>query len=247
MYYLNYFLEGIFPYLAILIFLVGTGYQMWRWLRIPVPLRVNLAPSKTTWRAVTGKISSEVLVFSSLFKSNRTFWVVVWIMHVCGLAILLGSHFFGVIAESLGMFANITLPLGRTIPYIAAVFSFPLLATLLIILFRRIVIKEVKRLSLLPDYFALILILVHVIDGVYMTYFTNFDVIEGMKWGVGLVTFHPYVVPDSWIFAAHCLTGFGLFLYFPFSKLFHPLGQITNQWTMTQKEVPLVEKGAVVK
>jgi len=36
-------------------------------------------------------------------------------------------------------------------------------------------------------------------------------------------------------------------MYFPFSKLFHPLGQVVNRWTFTQKEEPLVEKGAVVK
>jgi nitrate reductase gamma subunit len=68
-----------------------------------------------------------------------------------------------------------------------------------------------------------------------------------LKWSLGLATFQPHIVTGSWIFAVHCLTGFGLFLYFPFSKLFHPLGQVTNRWTMTQKEEPLVEKGAVVK
>jgi len=86
--------------------------------------------------------------------------------------------------------------------------------------FKRIAVKEVKRISLLADYFALGLILAHIIDGVYMTYFTEFDLQEGVKWGIGLVTFHPHIVQDSWIFAVHCLTGFGLFLYFPFSKLF---------------------------
>ena len=34
---------------------------------------------------------------------------------------------------------------------------------------------------------------------------------------------------------------------FPFSKLFHPLGQITNRWTMTQKEVELIAGGRIVR
>ena len=245
--YLYFFIEGIFPYMALLVFFAGTIYQLWRWFKIPVPLRINLAPAKTTWKAVTLKITAEVVVFLSLFRTDRTFWIVAWIMHVCGLAILIGSHTFGVIAEYGDYNSFYTIPLARTIPTIAALFSFPLIASLLYLLIKRLINKEILRITLFADYFALGLILAHVIDGVYMTYFTKFDLQEGVKWGIGLMTFRPYIIQDSWIFAVHCLTGFSLFLYFPFSKLFHPLGQIANRMTMTKKEEPLIEGGSAVK
>jgi nitrate reductase gamma subunit len=244
---LFYFLEGIFPYIASAIFVVGTLYRLRQWLKRPVPLRINLAPAKTTWKAVFGKIAAEVLIFISLFRNDKTLWAVAWIMHVCALVILIGSHTYGLVAESASMFTVYTLPLGRTIPYIAALFSFPLVAALLYFIFKRIVSPEVRRITIPTDYFALGLILVHIIGGIYMSFFTHLDLKDAIKWGLGLATFHPYIIPGSWIFAVHCLTGFSLFIYFPFSKLFHPLGQITNRWTMTQKETPLISGGAVVK
>ena len=244
---LFFFLEGIFPYIASGIFVIGTIYRLWQWFKRPVPLRINLAPAKTTWNGVTAKIAAEVLVFISLLRNDKTLWAVAWTMHVCGLVILVGSHLYGLMAESLSIFTIYTIPLGRTIPYIAALFSFPLVAALLFFLFKRILSRKVRRITIPTDYFALGLILAHISDGIYMSFFTHLDLTEAIKWGLGLATFHPYIIRGSWIFAVHCLTGFGLFLYFPFSKLFHPLGQITNRWTMTQKEQPLISGGAVVK
>ncbi len=84
-------------------------------------------------------------------------------------------------------------------------------------------------------------------NGTYMSFFMEVDMAEVMKWGLGLMTLQPHVVEGSWLFALHTATAFSLFIYFPFSKLFHPLGQITNRWTMTQKEEKLIAGGSVVK
>jgi len=244
---LYFFLEGIFPYIAILVFVAGSIFRLWQWLKRPVPLRINLEPAKTTWGGVFSKIAAEVLVFISLFRNDKALWTAAWIMHICGLAVLLGSHLLGIVDASLELYTPYTLPAGKTIIYIAAVLSFPLAGALLYLIFKRIFTREVRRISIFTDYVALGLILAHVGNGIYMSFFTETDMAEVMKWGMGLSTFQPHVVQGSWIFALHCFTAFSLFLYFPFSKLFHPLGQITNRWTMTQKEEPLIEKGAVVK
>lgn len=245
--YLYFFLEGVFPYLAVAVFVIGTIYRLWQWLKIPVPLRINLAPAKTTWKAVTGKIAAEVLLFVSLLRNDKTLWVFAWVMHVCGLVVLLGSHFLGLIDAGLGLWTPYRIPGGAAVLFIAACFSFPMVGAVLYFIFKRLFSREVRRITLPTDYFALILILVHVGNGIYMSFFTKLDMTEVMKWGMGLSTFQPYIIQNNWIFAFHCLTGFGLFMYFPFSKLFHPLGQVVNRWTFTQKEEPLVEKGAVVK
>ena len=247
MYNLLFFVEGIYPYIGFLVFVFGTTFRLWYWLKTPVPLNINLAPTKTTWKAVVGKIVAEVLLFISLLRNDKVLWVTAWGMHVCGLVVILASHFFGIIDASVKFYTPYTIPFSKTILYVAACFAFPLIGTLLIILFRRILTKEIRRISVPTDYVAISLILAHVFGGTYMSFFTKIDMNEVAAWGMGLFTFHPIVVEGSWIFAVHCTTCFTTIMYFPFSKLFHPLGQITNRWTMTQKEIELIAGGKVVK
>ncbi len=244
---LVYFVEGILPYIAILVFALGTIYKLWRWLKTPVPLRLALAPAKLTWRGVVGKIAAEVLLFISLLRSDKLLWVVAWTMHIFALVVLLGTHFFGLVDAGFDLWAGYNIPQGKAIIYVAAVFAFPLIATLLILLIKRALTRDIRRISIPTDYVAISLVLIHVINGTCMSFLTSVDMAEVMKWGLGLMTFQPHVVEGSWLFALHTTTAFALFIYFPFSKLFHPLGQITNRWTMTQKEEVLISGGSVVK
>lgn len=247
MYQILFFTEGILPYMGIVVLLLGTVYRLWYWIRIPVPLNINLAPSKTTWKAAVGKISAEVFLFISLLRNDRLLWIAVWVMHFCGLVVIVVSHLFGIIDASVDFYTPYNIPFSKTILYVAAFFAFPLIGTLLIILFRRILTKEIRRISIPTDYVAIALVLAHVFGGTYMSFFTEIDTNEVAAWGIGLLTFHPVIVKGSWIFAVHCATCFITFMYFPFSKLFHPLGQITNRWTMTQKEIELIAGGKVIK
>jgi len=247
MYGLLFFIEIVLFYIAVIVFGVGTVYRLWYWLQTPVPLRINLAPAKTTWKGVAAKIAAEVLVFISLFRNDKTLWVFALAMHVSALACLLGTHFFGLIDAGIDLYTPYSIPAGKTIIYVFACFAFPLIATLLFLLFKRIVTRDVRRLSIATDYIAIGLVLAHVLAGTYMSFFTELDLGAVMKWGLGLVTFHPYIVSGSWIFPVHCTTGFSLFMYFPFSKLFHPIGQISNRWTMTQKETELIAGGRCVR
>ena len=244
---LIFFIEIVLFYLAIIVFAVGTVYRLWYWLKTPVPLRINLAPAKKTWKGVVGKIAAEVLLFISLLRSDKQLWVLALAMHVSALIALFGTHFFGLIDAGIDLWTPYYIPGAKTIIYVAALFAFPLIAALLLLLIKRVITKEVRRISIATDYVAIGLILLHVSVGTYMSFFTELDLAEVMRWGVGLATFQPYLVTGSWPFVMHCATGFTLFMYFPFSKLFHPIGQITNRWTMTQKEVELVAGGRAVK
>lgn len=247
MYALVFFIEIILFYIAIVVFTAGTVYRLWCWLKIPVPMRINLAPAKVTWKGVAGKIAAEVLLFISLLRSDKKLWVLAIVMHVSALVVLLGTHLFGLIDAGIDMYTPYSIPGSKAILYVAATFAFPLIAMLLLLLIKRLWTKEVRRISIPTDYVAIGLVLAHVLVGTYMSFFTELDLEEVMKWGVGLVTFQPYIVSGSWPFVLHLTTGFTLFMYFPFSKLFHPLGQITNRWTMTQKEVELIAGGRAVR
>lgn len=242
-----FFVEGILPYIAIAIFVLGTAYRLWAWFKTPVPLNINLAPTKRTWKGAVGKVTAEVVAFTSLFRNDKSLWVIAWSMHIFALIILLGTHFFGLIDAGVDMWTSYTIPGGKVIIYVAALFSFPLIAALLVLLFKRLLTPKVRRITVPTDYVALGLVLAHILGGVYMSFFTELDMAKVMEWGLGLATFHPVIIEGSWIFAVHVTTAFALFMYFPFSKLFHPLGQISNRWTMTQKEVELIKGGRVVK
>jgi len=247
MYGLVFFIEVVLFYIAVIVFGIGTVYRLWYWLQTPVPLRISLAPAKTTWKGVTGKIAAEVLVFISLFRNDKQLWILAFIMHISALIALLGTHLFGLIDAGIDLYTPYSIPWGKTVIYIAALFAFPLIGAALLLLIKRLITKEIKRISMPTDYVAIGLILAHVSIGTYMSFFTELDLGEVMKWGLGLATFRPYLVMESWPFVVHCATGFTLFIYFPFSKLFHPLGQITNRWTMTQKETELIAGGRCVR
>jgi nitrate reductase gamma subunit len=244
---LVFFIEGILPYIATVVFVGGTALRLWYWLRTPVPLNINLAPAKTTWKAVTGKIAAEVLLFISLLRNDKTLWIAAWVMHVCGLIVIVASHFFGIIDASVDTYTPYTIPFGKTVLYVAALFAFPLIGTLLFLLFKRLLTGDIRRISIPTDYVAIGLLLAHVLGGTYMSFFTEIDMGAVAAWGTGLFTFRPVVVEGSWIFAVHSATCFITLMYFPFSKLFHPLGQITNRWTMTQKEAELIPGGRIIE
>lgn len=82
-----FFFGVIIPYIAVLIFIVGIVYRVWKWARSPVPFRIpttcgqqkslpwikanNLEnPSNTV--GVIGRMALEVLLFRSLLRNTTT-------------------------------------------------------------------------------------------------------------------------------------------------------------------------------
>jgi nitrate reductase gamma subunit len=88
--------------------------------------------------------------------------------------------------------------------------------------FRRILIPQVRYISLAADYFPLFIILAIVISGILMRYFIKVDLISVKELVLGLVGFRP-VVPEGIgsIFFIHLFFVSALLIYFPFSKLLH--------------------------
>jgi nitrate reductase gamma subunit len=93
--------------------------------------------------------------------------------------------------------------------------------------FRRMVISPVKYISLVGDYFPLIMIFTIGLSGIIMRYFTRVDAIGVKQLMMGLANFHPVVseniAPEniSPLFYTHLFLVSFLFMYFPFSKLMH--------------------------
>lgn len=97
-----------------------------------------------------------------------------------------------------------------------------LLAAALYLFIRRVVIPQVRYISLAADFFPLFLIMGIALSGIFMRYFTKVDIVAVKTMTMGLVTFRP-TIPEgvSGVFFAHMFLVSVLLAYFPFSKLMH--------------------------
>jgi len=97
-----------------------------------------------------------------------------------------------------------------------------ILAAITYLFIRRVIIPQVKYISLPADYFPLFLIMGIVTTGVLMRYVTRIHIVEIKELAMSLVALKP-VVPEGIgaIFFAHLFLVCSLIIYFPFSKLMH--------------------------
>jgi len=187
------------------------------------------------------RMAFEVLLFRSLFRnvrselrsgpklayaSSKWLWVAALAFHYSFLIILL---------RHLRLFTEPVLPVVKTLETLDAFFQVgaPLLYMTDIVLigavtylfFRRVLIPQMRYISLPADYFPLFLILSIGITGVLMRYFFKVYVIGIKELAMGLINFKP-VIPEGIgvLFYIHLFLVSTLFAYFPFSKLTHMAG-----------------------
>lgn len=89
---------------------------------------------------------------------------------------------------------------------------------------RRLVNRHVRYISLMNDYFPLVLIFSIGVTGALMRHFLRggIDIVSIKQLAVGLVTFSPVINSDiGAIFYIHVFLVSTLLIYFPFSKLMH--------------------------
>ncbi len=99
-----------------------------------------------------------------------------------------------------------------------------ILAGLVYLFARRITNRHVRYISLINDFFPLVLIFAIACTGILMRYFlrTDIDIVTIKRLAVGLVTFTPVIGTQiGVIFYIHLFLVCTLLVYFPFSKLMH--------------------------
>jgi nitrate reductase gamma subunit len=97
-----------------------------------------------------------------------------------------------------------------------------LLAAVTFLFLRRILIPQVKYISLGSDYFPLFLIFGIAFTGILMRYFTKVDIVGAKAFTMGLVTLKPHITEGvGSVFYVHLFFVSVLLAYFPFSKLMH--------------------------
>lgn len=204
---------------------------------------IKAAPleSPSTRPAVLGRMALEILLFRSLFRndrvelkrsdklvygSSRFLWLGGLMFH--------WSLFF-ILFRHLRFFTQPVFPGVAALQYVDgafkvnlhALFATDVLAALgLTYLFvRRIIVPQVRAISLPADYFSLFLLIGVVGTGILMRQVFYVDVFKVKELAMGMMTFHP-ALPRGMgtLFFVHLFLASVLFAYFPFSKLMHGPG-----------------------
>jgi len=97
-----------------------------------------------------------------------------------------------------------------------------ILLALAYLFLRRILVPQLRYISLPTDYFALFLLFAIVISGILMRYFIRADIMDIKVLTMGLIQFQPQI-PESIgaLFYTHLFLVCSLLVYFPWSKLMH--------------------------
>ena len=204
-------------------------------------LKDNKIDNPSTSLGVIIRMAFEVLLFRSLFRNTSTelregpklsYGSTKWLW-LGGLAfhwtflIILTRHLrlffepvpgFVKLLESLDGFFQVAAP----VLYLTDIIF---LGAVTFLFLRRVIIPQVRYISLAADYFPLFLIFSIGLSGVLMRYFYKTDIVGVKQLTMGLVTLKP-VVPEGIdiIFYIHLFLISILFAYFPMSKLMHMAG-----------------------
>jgi nitrate reductase gamma subunit len=189
---------------------------------------------------VVARMALEILTFRSLFRntkseihdgpkltyeSSKWLWLFALIFHYSFLIIVIRHMrlFLNPVPELLGLldWADSMFEIGTPSMYMTTA---GLILGCVLLFSRRLYNSQVRYISLMNDYFPLVLIFAIAVTGGLMRHFLRggIDIVAIKELAVGLVTFHPVINTDiGAIFYIHLFLVSTLLVYFPFSKLMH--------------------------
>ncbi|GGA86702.1 respiratory nitrate reductase subunit gamma [Brucella endophytica] len=204
--YTNNLVFGLYPYLCLTVFLVGSLIRFDR--------------EQYSWKSY----SSQLLRRKQLMWGSNLFHV--------GILVILIGHMGGLLTpiwvwDFLGVPHGAKQLLAMVAGGIAGVACF---IGLTLLLHRRLFDPRIRKTSNPSDIAVLIILYVQLILGL-STIFVSAHHLDGeemvkfMNWAQGIVTFQPnaanYIADVSPIFRAHIFLGLTIFLIFPFTRLVH--------------------------
>ncbi len=202
-------------------------------------IRQNRIDNPTTKAGTVVRMILEVLLFRSLFRNTRVrlfqednqlsygsskfLWLGALAFHV---------SFFVILLRHMRFFTEPTPAVFNWLEALDGIMQVGvpvLFATEIVILLalaylflRRIVVPQLRYISLPTDYFALFLLFAIVITGILMRYFVRADVMDIKVLTMGLVQLQPEVPGNiGALFYTHLFLVCSLLVYFPWSKLMH--------------------------
>lgn len=205
---------------ATAIMIIGLARKARQYRATPAPLKIPVTPAPKTTGGVVFRLAKEVVLFASLFRSNKWTWVFGWMFHVA-LALAFVRHLRYVIDPD-GMFGFmwplINNPIVQSFGKYAGIAMVIGLAGLLA---RRIFVARVRYISAPSDYLMLILIMFIAISGLMMSFINHIDIVQLKVFMLGMLSFDFKALPEGTAIIVHLLLVSVLGLVLPVSKLLH--------------------------
>lgn len=211
---LTVFYTALF-YIAALTLLGGLAYRIYEYSRAPAPLKIPTTPAPTTKPGVAFRMAREVVLFESLFKSNKWIWVFGWMFHV-GLALVLLRH-VRYFQQPIWSWIVFIQPYGRYA-------SFLMVAGLVGLWARRFLVDRVRYISTPSDHLMLALLISIGLSGMMMSFVDHTDIVNLKAFMLGLMVFDWQPLPADPFLLIHLFLVAMLMIVFPISKLLHAPG-----------------------
>lgn len=202
-------------YLATLVLVAGLGYRIWQYATTPAPLKIPTTPAPVTRSGVVVRMAREVLVFESLFKSNKWIWAFGILFHAA-LAVVLLRH-FRYFQQPVWTVIALVQPFG-------VYAGFAMVAGLAGLWIRRIIVPRVRYISAPSDHLMLLLLLLIGASGLAMKFVAHTDIVAVKAFFLGLMRFDIQPLPADAPLLIHLGLVALLMIIFPFSKLLHAPG-----------------------
>lgn len=218
-----WFLTGIYAllfYVATLVLIAGLANKIIQYVRTPSPLKVPTMPAPMTQSGVVLRVLQEVVLFKSLFRSNKWIWLFGYIFHAALLLVLLRHLRYFVSPDFIDIIWQgimLVQPFGKYA-------GFGMIVGLGGLLLRRIFVARIKYISSPSDYLMLVLLLFIGVTGLLMDFVVRTDIVQLTAFMRGLMTFSWQLIPADGVLLLHLTSVILLMLIFPFSKLLHAPG-----------------------
>lgn len=215
-------------YLATALFVGGLGYKIYTYARTPAPLKIPTTPAPVTKAGVAFRIAREVVLFESLFKSNKWTWIFGWLFHFALLLVVLRHlRYFTepvwsiiVLIQPFGMYAG-----------------FGMIAGLAGLWTRRFFVDRVRFISTPSDHLMLLLLIAIGVTGLGMRFVAHTDIVAVKAFILGLMRFDWQPLPFDPVLLLHLFLVAALMAIFPLSKLLHVPGLFFSP-TLNQVDNP---------
>lgn len=202
-------------YVATLVLVAGLGYRIWQYATTPAPLKIPTTPAPVTRSGVVVRMAREVLVFESLFKSNKWIWAFGFLFHAA-LAVVLLRH-FRYFQQPVWTVIALVQPFG-------VYAGFAMVAGLVGLWARRIIVPRVRYISAPSDHLMLLLLVLIGASGLAMKFVAHTDIVAVKAFFLGLMRFDIQPLPADAPLLIHLGLVALLMIIFPFSKLLHAPG-----------------------
>jgi len=208
-------LYGAAFYVATLALVLGLAWKIYDYARTPAPLKIPTTPAPLTTAGASLRIAREVVLFESLFRSNKWTWIFGWTFHF---ALLL------VVLRHLRYFQEpVWLPVVWLQP-LGTYAGFAMVAAIIGLWARRWLVDRVRYISTPSDHLMLALLLAIGASGLAMRFAAHTDIVAVKAFMLGLLRLDWQALPADPMLLAHLALVALLMVVFPISKLLHAPG-----------------------